>query len=103
MVKDLTDENFSEEIGSGVILVDFYATWCGPCRMLSPIIKDIAEHFEGKAKVVKLDIDSQQKVAAEYQVTSVPTLVLFVDGKEKNRLIGLREFEEIKDFISSVL
>jgi len=99
-VKELTDENFSSEIKEGIFLVDFHATWCGPCRILTPIIEEIAKYFEGKIKVAKLDIDSQQKIAAEYQVTSVPTLVIFVNGQEKNRMIGLRNFDEIKDLIS---
>lgn len=103
LIKHITDENFQKEIAKGVVLVDFYATWCGPCRMLSPIIEDVAKHFEGKAKIAKLDIDSEQKTAAEFQVTSVPTLILFKDGKEINRLIGLRDMEAIKEFILSVL
>ena len=103
LIKHFTDENFQKEIGKGVTLVDFYAIWCGPCRMLSPIIEDVAKHFEGKAKIGKLDIDSEQKIAALFQVTSVPTLILFKDGKEINRLIGLRDMEAIKEFILSVL
>jgi thioredoxin 1 len=101
MVKELTDDNFKKETEKGIVLVDFNAIWCGPCRMLSPIIEEIAKEMEGKAKVAKLDIDSHQKVAAEYQVTSVPTLILFKDGKEVNRMVGLRDKEEIEKFISS--
>ena len=103
LIKELTDENFEKEISKGVFLVDFHATWCGPCRMLAPIMEEVATHFENKASVAKLDIDSQQKVAAEYQVTSVPTLILFIDGKEKDRLVGLRNFEEIKEFVEGGL
>ena len=102
-VLDLTDENFKDEIKKGIFLVDFHATWCGPCRMLAPIIEEIAKHFKDKIKVAKLDIDSQQKIAAEYQVTSVPTLILFVNGQEKNRMVGLRNFDEIKDLVSKVI
>jgi thioredoxin 1 len=100
MVKELTDDSFKKETEKGVVLVDFNAIWCGPCRMLSPIIEEIAKEMEGKVKVAKLDIDSHQKVAAEYQVTSVPTLILFKDGKEVNRMVGLRDKEEIEKFIS---
>ena len=103
LVKNLTDDNFAKEIESGIVLVDFNAAWCGPCRMLAPIIEEIAKEFEGRAIVAKLDIDSEQKVAAEYQVTSVPTIVLFKDGKEVNRLIGLRDAEAIKEFITTAL
>ncbi|KPK32214.1 MAG: thioredoxin [Chlamydiae bacterium SM23_39] len=103
LIKELTDEDFEKEISQGIFLVDFHATWCGPCRMLSPIIENIAKHFEKKIKIGKLDIDSEQKTAAKYQVTSVPTLILFENGKEKNRLIGLRNFDEIKELVSSLL
>ena len=103
LIKELTDENFEKEISQGIFLVDFHATWCGPCRMLSPIIEKIAKHFEKNIKVGKIDIDSEQKTAVKYQVTSVPTLILFENGKEKNRLIGLRNFDEIKELISSLL
>ena len=71
--------------------------------MLTPIIEDLVIHFAGKASVGKVDIDSEQKTAAEYQVTSVPTLILFKDGKEINRLIGLRDLEAIKEFVSTAL
>jgi thioredoxin 1 len=103
LIKHLTDDNFHNEISKGVFLVDFFASWCGPCRMLTPIIEEIAKNFAGKAKVGKVDIDAEQNVAAEFQVTSVPTLILFKDGKEIGRLIGLRDMEAIKDFVSAVL
>ena len=103
LIKNLNDDNFKKEIEEGVVLVDFFAIWCGPCRMLSPIIEEVAKHFEGKIVVGKVDIDSEQKTAAEFQVTSVPTLVLFKDGKEINRLIGLRDAEAIKEFINTAL
>ena len=102
-IKNFTDDNFANEIAKGVILVDFNAAWCGPCRMLSPIIEEVAKEMEGKAIIAKVDIDKEQKTAAEYQVTSVPTLILFKDGKEINRLIGLRDKEAIKEFILSAM
>ena len=103
LIKHLTDNNFQKEIEAGITLVDFFATWCGPCRMLTPIMEDLAKHFEGKAFIAKVDIDSEQKTAAKFQVTSVPTLILFKDGKEVNRLIGLRDMEAIKEFVSSAM
>ena len=103
IIHQLTDENFVHAIEKGVTLVDFYATWCAPCRMLTPIIEEIATHFEGKITVAKVDIDQDQKIAAQYQVTSVPTMVLFKSGKEANRFIGLRDFAAIKAFIDDVL
>ena len=100
-IRKLTQENFSSEIASGIILVDFYADWCGPCRMLAPVLSQVAQEVKGKASVAKLDIDQAQKVTGDLQISSVPTLVLFKDGKEFKRIIGLRDAEFIRDFIFS--
>lgn len=100
LIKNLTDDSFSKEVESGTVLVDFFAEWCGPCRMMSPILEQLASQFQGKVVIAKLDIDNEQETAAQFQVTSVPTLILFKDGKEVNRLIGLRDAEAIKEFIS---
>jgi thioredoxin 1 len=99
--KHLTEEHFDQEIKSGLILVDFYADWCGPCRMLTPILEKVSKELEGKATIAKLDIDKAQKVAATYQITSIPTLILFKNGKEIGRLVGLRDEKTIKDMILS--
>ncbi|MCP5492411.1 MAG: thioredoxin [Chlamydiales bacterium] len=98
-----TDENFEDKIKQGVTLIDFYADWCGPCRMLTPVLEEVASEMQGKANFAKLDIDQNQKVAGQYQVTSVPTLILFKDGKEVNRLVGLRDAEAIKHFVGGAL
>jgi thioredoxin 1 len=100
-IKKLTQESFDAEIASGVTLVDFYADWCGPCRMLAPVLEEVAKEVEGKASIAKLDIDLAQKVTGDLQITSVPTLVLFKDGKECKRIIGLRDADFIKDFVIS--
>ena len=100
---DLNEDNFENEIKQGATLVDFFAQWCGPCRMLAPIIDEVAADMEGKAKIGKVDIDKEIKVATDYQVTSVPTLILFKDGKEVDRIIGLRDVEAIKEFIQKAL
>ncbi len=101
LIKHLTDSNFKEEIKKGVVLVDFSAAWCGPCRMLAPIVEEVAKHFENKAVIAKVDIDADQKIAAEYQVSSVPTMILFKDGKEIDRLVGLRDAENVIEFVDS--
>ncbi|MDN3507606.1 MAG: thioredoxin [Simkaniaceae bacterium] len=100
-IENLTDENFEATIKEGVTLVDFYADWCGPCRMLAPVIEEVAGEMGDKAKFAKIDIDQHQKTASTMQVTSVPTVVLFKDGKEVNRLVGLRDADGIRQFVGS--
>lgn len=85
--------------GARPAIIDFYADWCGPCRMLTPVLEKVAQKLHGKVSIYKLDIDEAQKTAASFQVTSIPTLVLFKDGKEIGRLVGLRDEETIKDFV----
>lgn len=103
-IKKLKEESFEQEIATGVTLVDFYADWCGPCRMLAPVLEKVAQHFQGKACVGKLDIDQAQKIASQYQVRSIPTMILFKDGKQVGEpLVGLRDENTIKEFISSNL
>ena len=103
LIKHLTDSDFEKTIKHGVTLVDFHANWCGPCRMLAPVLEQVAKEIKGKATIAKIDIDSEQKTASNFQITSVPTLILFKDGKEVNRLIGLRNAEAIKDFVSAAI
>ena len=99
----IDDSNFSEVTKAGVVLVDFYADWCGPCRMLAPILDALAKECNGKMQVAKLDVDHAQKTTATFQITSVPTLILFKDGKEVNRIVGLKDLESLKKTVSAVL
>lgn len=100
-LKKLTEDSFKEGVSKGVTLVDFYADWCGPCRMMTPVLVKLSSELQGKAGIVKLDIDHAQRTASTYQVTSVPTLILFKDGKEVGRLVGLRDAETVKKFVLS--
>ena len=92
------DLNFETEVlGSQVpVLVDFTATWCGPCKALAPIVDQIATELDGKVKVGKLDVDHNQRVAAQYQVRSIPTLLLFKNGKVVEQLVGAGPQTKIK-------
>lgn len=98
-VQYLNDDNFENEISSGVTLVDFYADWCGPCRMIAPIIEELSTELDGKAKIAKLDIESAQKVTSTFGVTSIPTIVIFKDGKEVNRVVGVKSKDELKGLL----
>ena len=100
-IKKFTEESFESEIKKGLVLVDFYADWCGPCRMMTPVLEKVAQEESGKVVIAKVDIDSAQSIAGNFQVTSVPTLILFKEGKVVGRLVGLRDAATIKQFIST--
>ncbi len=102
---ELTKETFKTEVleSSAPVLVDFFATWCGPCRMLAPTVEDIAGDYKEKLKVVKADVDSMPEISMEYGIMSIPTLVLFKDGQPAGRLVGVCEYEEIADMIEPAL
>ena len=85
----LDEANFGSQIQSGVVLVDFWATWCGPCKMQGPIVEQVAKQVEGKAKVAKLDVDAAPKAAGKFNIQSIPTLVIFKDGKAVKSFVGV--------------
>ncbi len=94
-VKILSVQNFENQIKNGVVLVDFWAPWCAPCKMMAPVINEVADELTGNAAVGKLDVDQNQAVAAKYNVRSIPTLILFKNGKEVTRFVGVKT----KDFL----
>lgn len=100
-VKKIEDANFQKEVleSDVPVLVDYYADWCGPCKMAAPIIEELAEEYEGKVKIGKLDVDQNQQTAAKYGVMSIPTVVMFKDGEEVDRLVGFRGREGYESMI----
>ena len=93
----LSTENFEKEVlkSEKPVLVDFYADWCGPCNAMAPVIEELATELDGKAKVGKINVDENSDIAVEYNVMSIPTLIVFKNGKEEKRLVGLRDKEEL--------
>jgi len=96
----ITDANFEETIKKNkIVFIDFWASWCGPCRALAPTIKELAEEYSVKALIGKLDVDENHATAERFQVFSIPTMILFKDGKEAERLVGLCPKSRIADTI----
>jgi thioredoxin 1 len=100
-----TDDSFENEVlkYEGVALVDFWAPWCGPCQALGPVIEEIANEYEGRAKVGKVNVDEEREVAQKYMVMSIPTVLVMKNGEVVNTLVGLRPKEDYLDAIDSAL
>ncbi len=97
----ITSKNFEEEVSKSElpVLLDFWASWCGPCRMVSPIVDEVANELEGKAKVGKINVDEEQELAQAFSIMSIPTLVVINNGKLVNQLVGVRSKQEIIEMI----
>ena len=105
MLTHVSDSTFSEEVLNSdmPVLVDFWATWCGPCKMLAPIIEQLSENLSGKVKVVKIDVDKNPQTSMSYEVSSIPTLVLFSKGKSVTKLVGFRPLDQIESSVKGAL
>ena len=104
MVLELTDKTFPTEIKSSTpILIDFWAEWCGPCKMLAPVLEEVSKEFTGKLKFAKLDTEAYPRIAMEQEITGIPCLIIFKDGKEIDRIIGFSPKPILKQKIEKVL
>ncbi len=102
-IHNLTDKNFTQAVSKGVVLVDFWANWCQPCRIQSPIISELADECQENVKICKLDIETNKKIAQKLQVRSIPTIIIFKNGKEVERLIGIKTKNVLKKNINKNL
>ena len=104
-ITTLTDENFDAEVldADEPVLVDFWATWCGPCRQIAPIIEDLADEFEGRAKIGKVDVDENPQVAQQFGIRSIPTLLFFKDGEVQEQLVGASGKKPLKQKLEQLV
>ena len=103
MALSLNKDNFEKSIANGVALVDFWAEWCGPCKMQLPIIEEFSGEMEGKATVGKVNVDEELELAQSFGIQSIPTLILFKDGKPVKKLVGLHSKESLYEEVNQVL
>ncbi|HCZ8099453.1 TPA: thioredoxin [Staphylococcus aureus] len=99
----VTDADFDSKVESGVQLVDFWATWCGPCKMIAPALEELAADYEGKADILKLDVDENPSTAAKYEVMSIPTLIVFKDGQPVDKVVGFQPKENLAEVLDKHL
>ena len=92
---EVTDQDFAQTISEGTVLVDFWAPWCAPCKMQGPIVEQVGEAMAGKARVAKLNVDEGREIAMKYGIQSIPTLMIFKDGEMVQKLVGLRQKNDL--------
>lgn len=102
-MKIINKNEFDAVVANGVVMVDFFATWCGPCKMLSPVLEEVASEVEGKANIVKVDIDESSELAQRYGIMAVPTMLIFKDGKIMKQLQGFMPKQQLVNEINNTL
>ena len=103
MATALTKETFNQTIENGVTLVDFWAPWCGPCKMQLPIVEELSTELSGKANIAKINVDEEPEIASQFGVMSIPTLILFKDGQPVDKMVGLQSKDALKNKIEGQL
>ena len=102
-IEKVTDADFDSKVESCVQLVGFWATWCGPCKMIAPVLEELAADYEGKADILKLDVDENPSTAAKYEVMSIPTLIVFKDGQPVDKVVGFQPKENLAEVLDKHL
>ena len=100
MAIDATAETFDKDVQGSMTVVDFWAPWCGPCKMMTPVVEELAKEMEGKAKVYKVDTDEEQELAIKYGIMSIPTFIVFKNGEVASTAVGMRNKEELIELIN---
>ncbi len=103
LVSSITDAEFQATVAEGVTLVDFWAPWCGPCKMIAPVLDELAGELQGQARIAKVNIDDNPEVAGSFGIMSIPTLLLFKDGKPVGKLVGAQPKANLKAFVEQAL
>lgn len=99
-MKQVNEKEFSEAIKSGVTLVDFSAEWCGPCKMIAPVLDQLSKEYEGKVKIITVDVDQENELAMKFSIMSIPTLMLFKNGESIGQVVGFQSKPMLEKFIS---
>ncbi len=99
-ITHLTEENFDAVTGEGLVLIDFWATWCGPCKMQAPVLDQLDAEMGDKVKICKVDVDEQMQIARKYRVMSIPTLVVLQDGQKKETRVGYQDLDSLKAMLA---
>ncbi|HCS30146.1 MAG TPA: thioredoxin [Enterococcus sp.] len=99
-MKELTNQTFDAAIASGLTLIDFWATWCGPCRMQTPILEELSRELSGNKKIAKVNVDQERDLALKFGIQSIPTILVFQEGRLVDRLVGVRMKDELKQIMN---
>ena len=103
MAKNITPEDLADVTKEGLTLVDFWAEWCGPCKMMNPVLEELEKDYQGKVKFAKVDVDKYQDLAMEYKIMSIPAMILFKDGVAKEKVVGVHPKKDMANYLGEKL